>query len=312
MTIWIDPTTLRPRAGWRLLIQLLVMFGLLIGLSLILNVINPGGGDQTVVMFLSITCSIWITGRFFDRRPFSGFGLKVDSTFWRDYAAGWFITLIMQVFVVVQFYWAGTLPDEAFVLNAEAVSTKGFWGIFFVMLMVGFHEELWTRGYQMLNLTEGLTGTRLPARYAALFSALLTSILFGFLHAANPNATWSGIINIVMAGLWLALPYLITGRLALSIGMHSGWNFIMGAVFGLPVSGGNPEEGTTLFRMVPQGKEWLTGGAFGPEGGLSGVLAILLGTVLLLVYFRLVSQPIGLSALFNAPRSTAESSSGAT
>ena len=92
------------------------------------------------------------------------------------------------------------------------------------------------------------------------------------------------IFNIVAAGLMLGLPYLLTGKLGLSIGLHIGWNLFQGNVFGFPVSGFEPS-GATVFAIEQAGPPILTGGAFGPEGGLLGLLVIgaICGIILLRV-----------------------------
>ena len=54
-------------------------------------------------------------------------------------------------------------------------------------------------------------------------------------------------------------------RLWLAIGVHAAWNFVEGGVFGIPVSG---YAIPGWLRSTLTGEEWLTGGAFGPEGSL--------------------------------------------
>jgi hypothetical protein len=84
----------------------------------------------------------------------------------------------------------------------------------------------------------------------------------------------------MVAGLFLGLGYILTGELALPIGLHLTWNFFQGNVFGFPVSG---MASTASFLQIEQGGPVLwTGAAFGPEAGLMGMTAILLGAVLIL------------------------------
>jgi hypothetical protein len=96
--------------------------------------------------------------------------------------------------------------------------------------------------------------------------------------------------GLVLAGLHLACGYL--RRLAaLPIGLHIGWNFFEGTVFGFQVSGlsGMP----TLIRQIIDGPELLTGGAFGPEAGLVILPAFVLGVLLVYGYTRqrLIASP---------------------
>jgi len=104
------------------------------------------------------------------------------------------------------------------------------------------------------------------------------------LHLGNPNATWYSAAGIFLAGLFLAYAYVRTGQLWLSMGLHLGWNFFEGVVFGFPVSGLDIYR---LLRIQVHGPELWTGGAFGPEAGLIVVPGLLLGTALIYGYTKL-------------------------
>ena len=67
--------------------------------------------------------------------------------------------------------------------------------------------------------------------------------------------------------------YLRTSQLWLSMGMHAGWNFFQGPVFGFSTSGYETE--SILIHKL-NGSDWLTGGKFGPEGSVFTVLIVLL------------------------------------
>jgi len=100
--------------------------------------------------------------------------------------------------------------------------------------------------------------------------------LFGFAHLGNPSATPLSTANTVLAGVLLAAAYLKTRALWLPIGLHWAWNFLMGPVLGLPVSG---------YRLggLPgarvSGPEWLTGGTYGPEGSVVLTVVCAVATV---------------------------------
>ena len=94
-------------------------------------------------------------------------------------------------------------------------------------------------------------------------------------------------MGIVLAGLFLALPYLLTRQLWLSIGLHIGWNFFEGVVFGFPVSG---TDSFHLLRHTVSGPVLWTGGAFGPEAGLLVIPALIFGSLLVFAYTRLKIQ----------------------
>jgi membrane protease YdiL (CAAX protease family) len=124
----------------------------------------------------------------------------------------------------------------------------------------GVVEEVLVRGV-ILRLVWRASG---PA-----IAFVVSAFLFGAGHAVNPGATiFTTICVAVEAGMMLGGIYALTGRLWVSIGVHAGWNFTQGYVFGAAVSGGN--FGDALAMSTPRGNypDWLTGGAFGPEASL--------------------------------------------
>jgi membrane protease YdiL (CAAX protease family) len=167
-------------------------------------------------------------------------------------------------------------------------SGTGFWtGILswvIVFLCVGIYEEMLSRGYQLRNLAEGLNFKPLSPKTALLLAYLISSSIFGALHAMNPNASLISTLMLILAGLFLGLGYVLTGELAISIGLHITWNFFQGNVFGFPVSG---SQTPATFIAIQQGGPALwTGGEFGPEAGLIGIAAIFLGSLLTILWVK--------------------------
>ena len=128
-------------------------------------------------------------------------------------------------------------------------------------LLAGILEEVIFRGF-LFRLFSRIVGT-----WGAL---LLTAALFGAAHAGNRNATVGSSIAIAIeAGLLLGAAYAVTKRLWLPMGLHIGWNFCEGSIFGVALSGNTMEPG--MLRGSLQGPVLLTGGAFGPEASLVAV-----------------------------------------
>lgn len=124
-------------------------------------------------------------------------------------------------------------------------------------LMAGVTEEILLRGIVFRWLEE------LGGSWVAL---ALSSLLFGFLHAANPNATLTSSLAIALAaGVLLGGAYMLTRNLWLAIGMHAGWNVTQGLVWDVPVSG-MALDGWVESRLV--GDPLLSGGAFGLEASI--------------------------------------------
>jgi membrane protease YdiL (CAAX protease family) len=134
-----------------------------------------------------------------------------------------------------------------------------------LMLEGALLEELLYRG---LLLTALLHFWR-RAGWAIAVSALL----FGLAHASNPHATPLSIFSNSLGGVMYALPYVLTGRLYFSAGLHFGWNWAQGIVFGFPMSG---VTFNSVMMITVTGPAWVTGAAYGPEGGMIGIGARLL------------------------------------
>ena len=100
-----------------------------------------------------------------------------------------------------------------------------------------------------------------------------SAFLFGLGHLANPGANLLSVACVGLeAGVMLGSFYALTGRLWMSIGVHAGWNFTQGYVFGAQVSGG--DFGSSIATSTARGNMpvWLTGGNFGPEATLPALL----------------------------------------
>ena len=293
---------------WRLTLQGLLLVILLVISELILSLAdfllfkelsftNPSGelgGSSPQMLLITfmvrgifLSLSVWLAGRFFDRRPFSDFGFRITSDWWKDF---WFGIGLGGILITAIFFLelaAGWVrPVRFLVTNIPNLSFLPAILIpLIIFIMVGFYEELLSRGYQLTNLAEGLTGKYIKPETAILLACLISSAFFGLFHAFNPNATLFSTLNICLAGIFLATGFLLTGELAIPIGLHISWNFFQGNVFGFPVSGADFRS-ATLIQIQQSGPPWLTGGAFGPEGGFLGILSNLLGILLIIFWVK--------------------------
>ncbi len=256
------------------------------------NVAPSRIGAQSMVFLLQLIAllvSTWLAVRFLDQRAFRELGLNLDRAWWMDLVFGLalgavLMTIIFSIETALQ--WV-TVSDT---MSVGADEIAPFWlaimGPAFVFIAVGVMEEILTRGYQMRNMAEGFNLGQRHARVALLASWFVSSFIFGLLHVFNPNSTWISTLYLMLAGLFLGLGLVLTGRLGLPIGLHISWNFFQGTVYGFPVSGN--ELSSTSFVVIEQaGPLRWTGGAFGPEAGLIGIFAIVLGCIMILAWVRL-------------------------
>jgi uncharacterized protein len=119
-------------------------------------------------------------------------------------------------------------------------------------------------------------------RFGTAAALLVSAAVFGLLHGLNPGATLVSTAAIAIeAGLLLGAAYALTRNLWFPIGLHLGWNFTEGGIFGTSVSGGTGGHG--IFSVSLTGPRLLTGGAFGPEASLVAIAVGLAAAVVLIV-----------------------------
>lgn len=271
----------RLRAGWRLLLQtlLFLVFGVIVFIVaeiLNLDYLSFDSIWGQLLNFIATTASIYVARRWLDKRSFESLGLRLNPQALKDTLAGIGITFAQFIFifgVMLAFNW---LTFEGFAWQFDPINTviTSTFTFFIVFIFVGWNEELLSRGYHLQTLASGLN---------LFWGVVISSAVFGLLHLQNPSATWVSTAGIFFAGIFLAYGYLRTKQLWLSIGLHIGWNFCEGVVFGFPVSG---LETYALTRIEITGPELWTGGPFGPEAGLIVLPSLLVGAALIYLYTK--------------------------
>ena len=175
-----------------------------------------------------------------------------------------FSVMIGVLYLLGSYHVTGTNPDAPWV---PALLMFG--------LGAGIGEEIICRGVLFRIIEEGL-GTWVALVVSALF--------FGAAHIANPGATlWSSAAIAIEAGLLFGVLYHVTRSLPICMGLHAAWNFAQGTIYGVPVSGVKADGWLVSTRSGP---DWLSGGAFGVEASVIGLILCLLCTLGLLVVMR--------------------------
>lgn len=284
------------RAGWRVALQLVCYLIAQLSPTYLIGDRHDNGSliwvgsipftHQSVFIFLgmlAILITTWIIGVLIDRRPFSQFGFQMGRQWWLDLLVGLLLgSGLMTLIFLVE--WSLGWVEITGVFQVHRISIPFGVALLSPLLLfiaVAIQEELLARGYQIRNFAEGLYFAPVNERGAILIASLLSSGLFSWLHLNNPNVSWTSTFNIGLAGFFLSVGYILSGRLGVSIGLHFTWNLFQGTVFNFPVSG-NKFDQVAVIAIKQGGPTLWTGGAFGPEAGLLGVIAMIVGSLLII------------------------------
>ncbi len=199
-------------------------------------------------------------------RPWSEMGWPGVPKPARAFAIGLAIGIAMAGAALLLEVVAGTritLTGEAFGGYVRAAA-----GLAAALLVAALSEELMFRGFPLSRLTDAIG----PAG-----ASLLLAFGFSAMHAINPGISPLAILNIAVASLFLSAVYFRLGGLPAAWGAHVGWNAALGAMVDAPVSGIAFQ--VPLVEYSAPGVQWITGGEFGPEGGIIGTAVMAAVTI---------------------------------
>ncbi|MBA3682592.1 MAG: CPBP family intramembrane metalloprotease [Bacteroidetes bacterium] len=256
------------------------------GLQKILNQSLLRGVLSGSIYFISVILSLLIQIKFLDRSSFEKYGLKINKLWINDFLFGSFISFIQLVLFFIIMYLSENLEFvDYFVTSAPDYSfLEGFLSEMYGLLIGGVIEELFFRAFLFYIIYEALKTIIKDPTKRAIFMMFIISPLFGLAHLGNNGATLISTINLMFDAMMMCLPFLITGRLGMSIGIHFAWNLIQGSVFGFAMSG-NIAKATIISVNMPD--NLFTGGVFGPEGSVLLVVLDLIAVVLILYWKKL-------------------------
>jgi len=282
----------RVRAGWRLLF-------VVVATGLVSTMLGGSGRRlltgllpevyaalvESLALLLLVAVILWLAARWLDRRRFVDYGFHLGREWWVDLAFGLAVGLVLVGGAYALLLGTGWLRVTESVVGPERVPfiAAMFADVLIVVGIAGW-EEVVFRGYLVKNAAEGLSGV-LGANWGTVVAVLVPAVFFGWLHATNENATALSVVNIAIFGVLFGTAYVLTGELALPLGLHFAWDFTQG--FGFGRSPDPSELGT--FLLVEEGnagaRVW-TGWPGGFEGGLVATAAYALGFVLILAWVR--------------------------
>ena len=214
----------------------------------------------------------WACGALLEELPFRALGCAPHRGWLRNLAAGSLIgaaSLLLAAFVTALTRGTQFKFDPA----GGGSITKTLTFSFGIFVFAAAAEEILFRGYPLQTLTRA---------NLAWLGVLLTSVPFAAVHLNNPHAVPGfTFVNTALAGIWLAVAYLRTRSLWLPLGLHWSWNWVQASLLGLPVSGIERIAPAPLLKTLNVGPDWLTGGAYGIEGGAACTVALIISTLVI-------------------------------
>ena len=277
-----EALTERTMARWKAIGWTVAFFACGIVVALIVGMVLGRAGFDTKSLWFGITIQLvgfgvatWVIGRLalrwgWTELRYSGVGRRG-----RGFALGLAIGAVPAILAMAIAAPAG---DAGWALDGGTVMAwgKAVGGLALLLLPAAYSEELIFRGVGYLALSK---------EFGRVGPAVALSLLFGAAHLWNPNVTHLAVVNVAIAGVFLSAALWLPGGIFAATGVHLGWNLTLAAL-GAPVSG--LAFTLPMLDYATGGPAWLTGGNFGPEGGIIATLIVGASAVVL---FRRTSRP---------------------
>jgi len=250
----------------------------------LLSVIQVSFEPTKIAFFLKILEIVvvilltWTFLRWWDKKKLGSLGLQFPHRWWVKIPLG----LILPLFLIGSIFFIGWLGGW---LIVDGFAWEGrttidvFHGILneaLLLLLSSISAEIIFRGYilQSLRRSWGENG-------GTPIAVIVSSLIFTITHASIPGISLLGYFTIYFQGVFFCLAYLYTRSLWMPIAIHFSWNFFLGPVFSMPVSG--IDAGGLLITRLSGSHKIITGGSFGLEGSIVGIGVVWLGIILYIV-----------------------------
>lgn len=271
---------------WLSYILVLVVFILLIPgiVSVVLTQSwNTGVGTPEAQLQEAITFGaglvgllLWVT--LYERRSVASLGFRRPGTGALTLVAAVAVGIVLNS-IPTLFVWATGAYVQADPPPGSAAGLAALPTLLIVLLFVLVQsgtEETLTRGFMLQS-----SGVALPG-----WSAIaLPAIVFTMFHGVSTKPL--AFASIFFFALLVTFVVLRQGGLWIAIGIHTGWNFAMGNLYGISVSGLPPHTTSAIFlERAPGAPDWLTGGEFGTEASLPADILLLAAAMIAFVSFR--------------------------
>jgi membrane protease YdiL (CAAX protease family) len=249
------------RNGWWIAIYFLLLASMLMPLTIWSR---DNGGEVAMWQQALISLIAAIALQLLRRQPMAEMFGRFDLHWLKDFGVGCLMGSILMLLPALVLFAGGWVT-----WHAGTITSTELLSALMLCAAVAVAEEVVFRGVFFQRLKAGI-GTW-PAQIFVAAYFLLT-------HSANPGMDESvrilASVNIFLASILFGMTYLKTNSLAIPLALHMMANFVQGSVLGFGVSGHN--ESGLLVPILGTNPVWLTGGQFGLEASLPGLLTVIL------------------------------------
>ncbi|QHQ63400.1 CPBP family intramembrane metalloprotease [Anaerocolumna sedimenticola] len=245
----------------------------------VLGLMTNVNGTIMITLRKLIICGAQITiffswVKFVEKRPVNSIGLKANSPF-KLYITGFMIGLCAITAITLTLHLTGMIKLKYYPLYyGYMIINLG--SIALGWIVQSASEEIAIRGWLIPSLEKNCT---------PVMAISITAIIFGILHLFSSGVTVLSFINLILSGVFFAGYAILNGNIWGVCGLHFAWNFALGNIYGLPVSG-FAANGEKIFQTQQIGSNLLTGGDFGPEGGLVTTVTLLIAIAVLILKWK--------------------------
>lgn len=253
------------RNGW----WIAIFFALLTAMLVPLVISAASEGRQvSFAMQALLVAAVSLICQLLRRRPLSELTGRVDARWLRQLLAGLVLGAALMLLPALILLASGVVRWQ--VVDGLAIVIAALAPAAAVVIA----EELLFRGFVFQRLLDGIGEWPAQLLVAAFFVLSHSATL----AEAGPLKTLAG-INIFIASIAFGLAYIRTRGLAMPLGIHFAANMTQGPLLGFGVSG--HDEASVLRPVFNDAPAWLTGGTFGLEASVLGLVCVIALAVLL-------------------------------
>lgn len=194
-----------------------------------------------------------------EKRKLSDIGIKLNTKLPIVFVKGIIIGAGMVTVIIGILMASGLCSYQR--ISGFSMSSCLLW--FLAYFIQSLAEELMCRGFLQTSLMR-----RLNAKLAIFISSFAFAAPHVFTILEIKGITkWIAIFNLLLVSWLFSVVMIKENSLGAACGVHLGWNFCLGTIFGLEVSGGSPVSGILKFA-IKSNFDIFTGGIYGIEASI--------------------------------------------